>query len=309
MRPLRFAGGLRSAFVSALALLMLAVMTGCQGGRGPGPVPEGLNATAQALAQTAQAGGQQAGTALAAVPATATALAATVQAVGGTAQSVVGTLAANATQALPTAQALVTQAGDAAATAQAIAALIGDDEASAVISQYARDVLGIEVSILRAGGLSADITRQLRLPEDGEAAQAASASLAVQTFAALLEGGAASVSYGSGVVSGDLTVDINASSLGAFSLEAGAPPGSADEALNLALAAFPALAGRSFSAYSVQLGFAWLAQGQVPGFDPGTREATLVSEAVLLAVTPAGARRSVVSVVVGKGEFAATVLP
>jgi hypothetical protein len=295
----------RATWPGLMVFALATAAADCRGGAGT----EGLNATAQALAQTAQAGGQQAGTALAALPATATALAATARAAAGTAQSAVGTLAANVTQALPTAQALVTQAGDAAATARAVATLVGDDEAGAVINQYAQEVLGIAVTIVRAGGLSADVERQLRLPEDGEAAQDATASLAVQSYAALLEGGAATVSYGSGVVAGDLSVDINASSLGAFSLDAGAPPGSGDEALALALETFPGLAGRSFAPYVVQLGYAWLAQGQVPGFDPRTLEASLVSEAVLLAVTPAGARRSVVSAVVGKGDFAVQVVP
>jgi hypothetical protein len=59
----------------------------------------------------------------------------------------------------------------------------------------------------------------------------------------------------------------------------------------------------------VQVGYAWQFIGQVPGFDPRTLQAGVVAEAILLAVTPAGLKRSVVSVVVGKGDFAAQVFP
>ena len=110
-------------------------------------------------------------------------------------------------------------------------------------------------------------------------------------------------------MAGDLTVDINSSSLGAFSFDNGAAPDNAEAALALALQTFPALADRDFSPYPVQLGFAWKFVGQVPGFDPQTLQAGLTGEAILLAVTPAGLKRSVVSVVVGKGDFAAQVFP
>ncbi|MEP7358840.1 MAG: hypothetical protein ABI847_16445, partial [Anaerolineales bacterium] len=81
------------------------------------------------------------------------------------------------------------------------------------------------------------------------------------------------------------------------------------EALALALQTFPALADDDFSVYPVQLGYAWQVVGQTPGFDPQTLQAGLVAEAILLAVTPAGLKRSVISVVVGKNDFAAQVFP
>jgi len=285
-----------------VTFVSLLLFVNCQGGL---PIDvNSVSGTAGALAQTAQAGGQQAGTALAHLPGTATALV-------GTAQALAGTLVANVTQLAPTAQALVTQAGEAAQTAEAFAtnAQVDQADASAAIVTYAHDVLGIAVTVLRAGGLDTDIEHQIKLPQDGDQAQNATAGLAVQTYAALLQGGAASVSYGSGTVSGDLTVDINSSSLGAFSLDGGAVPGSQAAALALALQTFPALADRDFSVHPVQLGYAWQFIGQAPGFDPQTLQAGLVAEAILLAVTPAGLKRSVIAVVVGKGDFAAQVFP
>ncbi len=289
-------------FSLPLSFLSIFLLVNCQGG--PPIDVNSLSGTAGVLAQTAQAGGQQAGTALAHLPGTATALAGTAQALGGT-------LVAGATQLAPTAQALASQAGGAVETAQAFAtdAQVDQAVASTAITTYAQDVLGISVTVLRAGGLDTDIARQIKLPQDGDQAQNATAGLAVQTYAALLQGGAASVSYGSGTVAGDLTVDINASSLGAFSLDGAATPSQRADALALALQAFPALADRDFGEYPVQLGYAWQFIGQVPGFDPKTLKAGLVGEAILLAVTPAGPKRSVISVVVGKGDFAAQVFP
>jgi hypothetical protein len=298
-----------AAFVLSLSFFFLLLAAGCTGT--PPLDLGGVSGTAQALAQTAEAGGQQAGTALAHLPATATAFAATAAALGATAQAMGGTVAANVTNLAPTAVALVTQAGDAAATAQAFATNAKVDEATALnaVTAYASDVLGLSVTVLRAGGMEADLTKQIKLPIDGNEAQAAIAEVALESYAALLNGGAASVSYGSGQVAGDLTVDINASSLGAFSLDIASQPTSRAEALALARQTFPGLAERDFGPYPAQVGYAWQFIGPVPGFDPKTFKAGLTAEAILLAVTPTGLNHTIVSVVVGKGDFAAQVFP
>jgi hypothetical protein len=282
----------RARGLTALAGLLAALLA-CAQGDAAGPV-----GTAQAVAQTAQAAG---GSAIANLPPTATALAAT-------AQAAAATLSAKATDTAPTLQAAITQAGDFVETAQAAATVVGDDEAQAVIQQYAQEVLGITVTIVRAGGLTADIERQVQLPEDGEDAQASTASVALKSYGAVLDGGAASVSYGSGVVAGDISVDINASSVGAFSFEMATPDDRSD-ALALALETFPALADHTFTTFPVTRGFAWVALGNVPGMDARTGQATLVAEEVLLAVTPLALGRGIVSVIVGKGDFAADIVP
>jgi hypothetical protein len=275
----------------ALTLFSLSTLIACTG---PGPSPNDIGGTAQSLAQTAAAGGQQAGTAAAGAAAT---------------------LAAKATEMAPTTNALATKAINAVATAATAAAQVTPPDvadeaaATAAITQYAEDVLGISVNIIKAGGLTADIQRMLKLPQAGDAAQDAATKAAVETYAALLDRGAASVSYGSGTVAGDLTIDINSSSVGAFSFDAGTVPGSRAEALELAKQTFPGIADRSFTAFPVQQGYAWLAQGNVPGYDRATGQASLVAEAVLLAVTPGIPLRSAVSVVVGKGDFAGQVAP
>jgi len=270
---------------------------------GLGPSTDGLAGTAQTLAQTAAAAaGPAAGTAVAGLP--------------GAATSLAGTAVAAATQFGPTSQALASQAVAAVTEAGTAVAqftppeAVSETDASAAITTYAQSVLGISVTIIKAGGLTADIQNLLQLPHAGDAAKNSSASAAVKTYGAILNGGASSLSYGSGSISGDLTVDINSSSLGAFSFDSGVSPNSAAEALTLALKSYPGLAGRSFSPFPLpQQGFFWAAEGQVPGYEGATKKPAVVAEAILLAVTPTVLGHSAVSVVVGKGDFAGNVIP
>ncbi len=288
--------GLAVALLAACARLpSLPVPAGMQETLAAAPSQlSGVSSTLQAGGQTAQA---MAGTAAADLPGKATALAGTVQ--------------AGATELAPTAQALATKAAGAVTAIASLTPprLTGQAEAGAVIEQYAGEVLGRQVTIVAAGGLSADIQRLIRLPGAADRAHDAAAGAAAQTYGALLQGGAGSVSYGSGSLTGDISVDLNSASLGAFSFDAGPMPASEAEALTLALQTYPGLADRSFKPYALPEGYAWTAQGQVPGFEPGTRQATLVSEEILLAIIPAGTGHTAASVAVGKGAFAADVIP
>ena len=316
--------------------LVLALAGGLLGCSPRGIDTGGLSATAQALAQTAQAASGPAATALAGLPGTATGLEATLAAkatelaptvsAGGqqagtalahlpaTATALAATLAAQASQLAPTEKALATAAVaavNAAATAAAQItppAVTDPAEASAAVTTYAQQVLGISVTIIQAGGLTGEIQRLIKLPSAGDAAQAATAKVAARSYGAILNNGAASVSYGSGSVSGDLTVEINAASLGAFSLDGGASPKNQADALALAQQTFPALAGQSFTPYPATQGYAWIAIGQAPGYDRATKKPALVAQAALLSVVPAVVvQHSLVSAVVGKGDFASSI--
>lgn len=228
--------------------------------------------------------------------------------VGGTDES--GTPAAVASQ-VSTAIALATEVAPtlvAAASEIPPATRISDAEAATTITTYGQDVLGYSATILRAGGMTADVERVLNASAGGEA-QSTVAQLAVQSVAALLNEGAASVSYGSGVTAGDLNVDINASSLGVFSIIRTGPLPAADAALAAVLQVYPNLSNRTFTPQATTRGFAWLAEGQTSGFDPQTRAATMVAEKVLVGVVPLGAAQYVLYAVVGKGDFAAQVQP
>jgi hypothetical protein len=274
------------------------------------PTQESL---AQTLMQTAEAAASQvapaAGAAMSTVQAAASQAQPTVEAattqLQPTLQAVMQTAQASLGQLMPTIEALGTQAGNIVQTPQPV----GQGSAASVVQAYAQQILGTSVTVQKAGGLTADIASQIKIPPSALSAQDAVAKVALQTYGALLNGGAGSVSYGSGAVSGDVSADINSSSLGAFSFELNTSPATEADAKAAALQAFPGLSSRSFTAETASAGFAWKAQRQTPGFDPKTKQPTLVNETVLLGIIPGSAGKSTAYAVVGKGDFAAQLNP
>ncbi len=68
--------------------------------------------------------------------------------------------------------------------------------------------------------------------------------MAVVSYGAVFADGGATLSYGDGTITGDIQVDINTSSLGAYTLVAAGPmPAGEADALNFVLANFPGLGG------------------------------------------------------------------
>jgi hypothetical protein len=189
----------------------------------------------------------------------------------------------------------------------------GDAQAEAAIVTYAREVLGIYVEPLYAGGVSREVSRALDMSPEGEAATNSIANLAIASYGAVFPDGAASLSYGDGAISGDLNVDINTASLGAYSLLAGGSmPNSEAEALNMVLGVFPGLANRTFTSTPSPDGFAWRYQGETSGFDPKTFQATLVSDVVQIGLISGRGPRGGVPIayaVVGRGSFASDLVP
>jgi hypothetical protein len=265
--------------------------------------------TAQALLATAQAPFNQTANQIAT-------LAGVAGEAGATAQAIQATLQAVSTENQPTAQAIASQAAAFAATAHAGLVtltpppIVGQAEAAMFVTEYSHQVLGFPIEVTYAGGLTTEVDQHLALPQAGEAAQLQASQLAVRTYAALWPGGAGSVSYGSGTVAGDVTLDINSASLGAFSVERAAPvPATETEALAGVLQTFPGLATRTFNPAPAEHGYAWVAEGQVPGFDLQTLQATLITEKVHIGIVPAGTEKSTLFVVIGKGVFAVQVTP
>lgn len=216
-------------------------------------------------------------------------------------------LAATATALKATTVAAATQAARARATLTTVATLPAE-EAAAAITAYADSVLDLSVSVTKAGGLTGTVNRALSQTTAGGAAQSATVKLAVKTYGAVLRNGAASLSYGVGTLSGDVTVDVQGSSLGVYSLVVPASGAlTAESALKLAEATFPALAGRAYTAYAVNKGYAWYAQGSTGGLDPKTGKVVALAEAVILYVVPGAGGKASVSATVGRGEFAANI--
>lgn len=224
-----------------------------------------------------------------------------------TATAIKATAATGATRVAATATALKATATARKATVTP-PAKVDEAEAAEAITAYAANVLGLEVNITKAGGLTGQITRTLSQTPGGSGAQSATAKLAGVAYGAVLSNGAATLSYGSGTLSGDVNVDVQWASLGVYSLlTAGPAPANADAALALARATFPGVDDFTYTAYKVSKGWAWYTKGNVSTVDPKTRKVTTVAQTVVLYVV-AGANGKVnVSATVGRGEFASQI--
>jgi hypothetical protein len=309
-----------------VVIITLALVAACGGKGGSGGAPGVDQPDPNAVAQTAQAaaggaGGQPDPNAIAQT--------AQAQAGGGgqldpnaiaaTAQAVAGGLDSTAMAA--TAQAAAGEAATSvAATAQAAAATAGvavqstvapTDATTAIIS-YASTVLGISVNPIYAGGLNAEVQRAVDTSAQTGSTTPSMVDVAVVSYGAVFADGGATLSYGDGAITGDIQVDINTSSLGAYTLVVAGPmPASEVEALNFVLANFPGLGGRAYTARSAQQGYAWQFTGQTQGYNRDTKQAELIAEAVVIGVADSGGRgpragdQVLVYAVVGRGSFAA----
>jgi hypothetical protein len=227
----------------------------------------------------------------------------------GTASVAATKVAGTATTLAGTAAALATKAAVAKTTLTPPVAT-GAQAATDAITSYASSVLGITVTVKKAGGLSGDINKALSQSPKGSAAQLSAVNLAVISYGAILTNGAASLSYGSGTVTGDVTVDVQGSSLGVYSL-ATTYSGTLDANAALALAkkTFPNLSGFSYTAQTVTKGFAWYAKGNIKGFNTQTKKFETMAEAVILYILPTTTGKATVTATVGRGTFATAVKP
>jgi hypothetical protein len=220
---------------------------------------------------------------------------------GSTATALAGQLNATATAFTVKAGATLT----ALAVNVKITATVPANEAATVITNYASEVLETQVSVKKASGLTADITRTLTQTSAGSDAQAAASDLAVQSYGATLSNGAASLSYGTGTISGYVSVDVQNESLGVYSLYVNSAVSlDAAGALSLAKATFPGLAGLSYTAYTVETGFAWYSMGYVPVIDAKTHQVITTAQGVILYVLPGKSGKSTVTATVGRGQYA-----
>jgi len=219
------------------------------------------------------------------------------------------TASAASTKVAATAAAVATKAAGVKATLTPFATT-GSEAATQAITSYASSVLGINVTVKKAGGLTGDVTKTITQMPSGATAQSAVTKLAVTTYGAILSNGGASLSYGKGTVTGDVTIDVQGSSLGVYSLvvsNTGALD--ANSALTLAKNTFPGVAGYTFTPQTVSKGFAWYAKGTDQGYDLKTKKVTVLAEAVILYVLPSTGGKATVTATVGRGDFAAMVKP
>ncbi|MBI3240897.1 MAG: hypothetical protein HYZ49_01195 [Chloroflexi bacterium] len=208
---------------------------------------------------------------------------------GAGGSNVAATAGAASTKIAATAAAAATKAGTVSAIKATVTppATVSSGDASKAITSYASTVLGINVTVKKAGGLTGDVNKLLTQTTSGGAAQSATAKLAVKSYGAVLSNGAASLSYGSGTISGDVNVDVQGSSLGVYSLAvSNTGTLNADSALTLAKNTFPGIADRKYTAYTVTKGYAWYFKGTASGLDPKTKKVVTLAEAIILYVLP-----------------------
>ena len=175
-------------------------------------------------------------------------------------------------------------------------------EAKEAIQVYARDVLGIEIPNLRAGGTSGEINLPVSTQEGVEVA----IDLAGTTYLGFWKSGIASLSFGDSEVSGDLIADVQDGSLGAFAIRVEqAFPADAPTALGMILTTYPGLIWYEFFETPTEEGFAFTA-GQADDIGIQGWDVTLTGTTISVGVKP-GVQdgKSLVWVVVASGALAA----
>ena len=175
-------------------------------------------------------------------------------------------------------------------------------DAKVTIQTYAREVLGLEIPELVAGGKSGEVNLPVSTLEGVEVA----VGLAGTTYVGIWGQGAASLSFGDSTVSGDLYADVQDGSLGAFALRVEkAMPADAATALGMILETYPGLQGYEFFEAPVEdAGFQFTA-GQAEDIRLQGWDVTLTGTTITAGVKPGVLPgRSVVWVVVASGALA-----
>jgi len=174
-------------------------------------------------------------------------------------------------------------------------------EAKEAIQVYAREVLGIDIPNLMAGGTSGEINLPVSTQEGIEVA----IELAGTTYLGFWKGGVASLSFGDSEVSGDLIADVQDGSLGAFATRVDqAYPPDAATALGMILATYPGIAGYEFFETPVEEGIAFTA-GQADDIGVQGWDVTLIGITISVGVKPGIQEgKTIVWVVVASGALA-----
>jgi len=187
-----------------------------------------------------------------------------------------------------------------------VTATLPTDQAATALTSYAASVLGTTIQVTKAGGVTAEVTKNLSQTAASAEAQTSAITLATESYGGMLTNGAAALSYGTGAVSGDITIDVQGASLGVYSLVVTTNTAlDASSALTLAKKTFPNLASLDYATYTVSKGYAWYATHAVSAIDPASHKVVALAETVILYVQPSSnGKAATVSATVGRGDFA-----
>jgi len=180
--------------------------------------------------------------------------------------------------------------------------LVTQVDAKEAIRTYAREVLGIEIPKLVAGGTSGEVN----LPVSTQQGVEVAIDLAGTTYVGVWTQGVASLSFGDSSVSGDLFADVQDGSLGAFAIRSDqAFPADAPTALGMIITTYPGLSGYEFYETPIEeQGFAFTA-GQVDDIRIQDWEVNLTGTTIRAGVRPGvQGGKSVVWAVVASGVLA-----
>jgi len=180
--------------------------------------------------------------------------------------------------------------------------LVDKIDAKEAIQTYGRDVLGLQLDSLFAGGAAGDISLPLSLQDDVEIA----VDLAGTTYFGFWSGGIASLSFGDSDVSGDFMADVRDGTLGVYALNVGsAPPSDSAAALNLIQSTYPGLSGYQWIETPAETGYTFTT-GEVESVSIQSWSVELTGTTINAGVIPGLlSGQSFVWVVVASGVLAA----
>jgi len=182
------------------------------------------------------------------------------------------------------------------------AAPVPQIDAKEAIQTYANNVLGLDIPNLTAGGKSGEINLPISTLEGVEFA----VDLAGTTYIGIWNRGAASLSFGDSIISGDLYADVQDGSLGAYAVRVNqAFPSDAPTALGMILTTYPGISGYEyFESPAEEKGFQFYA-GKVDDIGIQDWGVTLTGTTIRAGVKPGVlGGNSVVWVVVASGALA-----
>lgn len=183
---------------------------------------------------------------------------------------------------------------------------VAEYAAADAIRAFAQQHLGLVVAVTHAAGATGSASLPVAVQDEVAAAAAMAGQVSLGAITAGSARGAAQVAVGSGSISGDLQADIEAASLGAYSLVVATPaPRSSSAARDLIRTIFPALTAKDLVQTSgIDSGYIFVATESAEGLDPRTLTVTAAIQEVMAGVTGQG-RSSVVWVVLANGDLAA----
>ena len=177
----------------------------------------------------------------------------------------------------------------------------GEVDAKEAIRVYARDVLGLQIDDLWAGGTEGELDLPVTTQDGVEVA----IDLAGETYFGLWKNGIASLSYGDGTVSGDFAADVRDGTLGVYAVTTDyIMPADARAAQSLIFETFPKLSGYQWIETPANVGYSFTA-GNPDDVGIQSWSVELTGTTINAGVAPGIGDRSLVWVVTATGALAA----